>query len=436
MKPPSSLLLWTSLTLASFTALVVGMVVEGETRQVFLPGQTTVGHRQLELACNTCHTQAFAGEDDVQAACEKCHSEELEQADDSHPKAKFTDPRNASRVEVLDARRCVTCHVEHQPAITRSMGVTVPEDYCFRCHSDIAEDRPSHAGMPFESCDDAGCHNFHDNRALYEDYLTRHLDAAPHAASARLPALAPRAAPPDSNHQEVIGLASLTPEEQAQLVASGHGKSGLGCADCHTADEADAQNGVTHEACRRCHEREVEGWMAGRHGMRVAAGLPQMSVGEAQIPMSADAKHRSLTCNSCHAAHATDTRVAASEACKGCHTDEHTLAYGASRHAELWSDELSGAGAAGTGVSCATCHLPRITVAGSVFVQHNQNDNLRPREKMVRSVCTQCHGVGFALAALEDDDIVRANFSTAPTRPSQSMLMVESRPRDLSQMKN
>ena len=46
------------------------------------------------------------------------------------------------------------------------------------CHLDIAEDRPSHEGMGFETCASAGCHNFHDNRGLYEDFLLKHLHEA------------------------------------------------------------------------------------------------------------------------------------------------------------------------------------------------------------------------------------------------------------------
>ena len=38
-------------------------------------------------------------------------------------------------------RYCVTCHREHRPGITRAMGVTMPDDYCFHCHQDIAKDR-------------------------------------------------------------------------------------------------------------------------------------------------------------------------------------------------------------------------------------------------------------------------------------------------------
>jgi hypothetical protein len=47
-------------------------------------------------------------------------------------------------------------------------------------------------------------------------------------------------------------------------------------------------------------------------------------------------------------------------------------------------------------------------------VQHNQSDNLRPNEKMLRPVCTQCHGLEFSIDALADVELVRHNFNGAP----------------------
>jgi hypothetical protein len=46
-----------------------------------------------------------------------------------------------------------------------------------------------------------------------------------------------------------------------------------------------------------------------------------------------------------------------------------------------------------------------------VVVQHNQNDNLRPNEKMIRSVCMNCHGLRFSIDALADDTLVANNFT-------------------------
>ena len=84
-------------------------------RTMFLPGKTSHGHYQIELACESCHASAFGGRDSLQESCERCHGQELKDAVDKHPRSKFTDPRNADLLEKLDATQCVTCHVEHRP---------------------------------------------------------------------------------------------------------------------------------------------------------------------------------------------------------------------------------------------------------------------------------------------------------------------------------
>jgi hypothetical protein len=54
--------------------------------------------------------------------------------------------------------------------------------------------------MAFNTCNSAGCHKFHDNRALYEDFLAKHLTSPAMRAratlpSAQLPPLSPPSGP-------------------------------------------------------------------------------------------------------------------------------------------------------------------------------------------------------------------------------------------------
>ena len=66
--------------------------------------------------------------------------------------------------------------------------------------------------------------------------------------------------------------------------------------------------------------------------------------------------------------------------------------------------------------------MPRVTDdSGALIVQHNQNDNLRPNEKMLRDVCGACHGVPFALDALADRAVIEANFRSRPTTHLKSV---------------
>ena len=100
-----------------------------------------------------------------------------------------------------------------------------------------------------------------------------------------------------------------------------------------------------------------------------AAGLSPMTPAMARLPMQPHVLHRELDCSSCHGAHDYDTRYAAVEACLQCHADDHSLAYMNTTHFTLWQNEMSGAAPAGTGVSCATCHMPRLeNEEGRIFV--------------------------------------------------------------------
>jgi len=446
------LLVWTwinsrKILLWGFWALLtVGLVVYlafilfSENPSIFVLGNTSDGHYQIELACSACHT-AFGGV--PQKACIDCHGDELEAADDSHPPKKFTDPRNAAKLALVDARRCVACHGEHRPTMTRAMGVTLAEDFCIYCHRDIAQDRPSHQDLPFDGC--RNCHLYHDNTALHEDFLVKHLNepeilnpaSVPQRsflASYRLVAQHPVEALSMADQDAPAGV-DLAGAEKWE--GSSHANSGVNCMACHGAPAAASPNRNTvwtnkpdHDACASCHEQEAAGFLAGRHGMRLAQGMPAMHPDLARLAMKATSR-KSLNCVACHPAHDFDTRRAAVEACLGCHDDEHSRAFKASAHYALWQAEIEGRAVPGSGVSCATCHLPRKSWKDkpeqSVLIQHNQNLNLRPNQKMIRSVCMHCHGLGFTMDALGDQMLIDNNFASKPVKHIESLDMAAKR---------
>jgi cytochrome c3-like protein len=411
-------------------------------RTLFLPGATTGGHHQIEASCTSCHTPFKAVSND---ACLRCHSAELAVVADSHPRSKFTDPRNADLLTKLDALTCTTCHAEHKPDMTRPMDVTLPDDYCYTCHADVGRDRPSHAGMTFDSCASAGCHNYHDNTSLYEDFLARNghgpeLRERPRVSSRALldrlrragtvPATGTSFLPADAPPTVRVERERLRSWETAV-----HARAGANCKACHSLPTGSGSAGSDRRwttrpgerLCAICHDGEVNGFMAGKHGMRLAIGLPPMRPAMARLPMKSAVRDRELSCSSCHSAHAFDTRRAAVTACLECHDDSHSSAYLTSPHYMLWQREQSGSAAPGTGVSCATCHMPRIRTQNEgidvVSVQHNQNANLRPNEKMIRTVCLDCHGLGFSIDALADPKLVTTNFNGKPARRVASIEM-------------
>lgn len=434
--------LWIILTLGLTAYLGASLFSTNPTN--FLPGRTSDGHYQIESACDVCHT-AFGGIS--QDACIKCHGDELEAVDDSHPPKKFTDPRNAPKLELVDARRCVSCHREHRPAMTHEMGVTLAMDYCVFCHADIAEDRHSHLGLPFDGCRE--CHLYHDNTALHEDFLIKHLNEPSTKDEARV---AQRNLLSSYRLSATHSLESLTVADQDaphsverkvldNWEQSSHARSGVNCMACHGETEMALSNADTalptswadkpdHHACAQCHAEETEGFLAGRHGMRLALGMSPMSTDATRRPMTTK-RIQHLNCVACHPAHRFDTRQASVEACLGCHIDEHSRNYKASVHYTLWQAEIEGRGLAGSGVSCATCHLPRTADKGKpdqhVLVQHNQNLNLRPNQKMMRTVCMSCHGLGFTIDSLADRTLIQENFTSKPTRHIESLEMATKR---------
>ena len=431
MRNKRLFLAWLMTTLGIGVYLAVG--ITGEDKSVFLPGKTTDGHYQIELACDSCHTP-FGGVS--QDACLRCHSAELELANDSHPEKKFTDPRNADRVANLDARKCITCHVEHKPEITEVMGVTLPTDYCYECHAEVAAERPSHDGMAFDTCASAGCHNFHDNRALYEDFLVRHGTGEPDTSFRTFPKTITAAIWEFDAHSALTaddadGPAPSDPALTDAWAASEHAKSGVACTNCHQLPGTVWTDAPSREVCNSCHELEFEGFSAGKHGMRLIADLPSMSPGHARRPMRNDSFPKTVSCSSCHEAHSVDVRRAAVDSCLTCHADDHSKAYLDSLHFRLWQAEISGEGKPGSGVSCASCHLPRETrrVSGGehIIVQHNQNANLRPNEKMIRDACMTCHSLAFSIDALADSGLILRNFSGRPSRHVLSIDMALSR---------
>ena len=433
-------LLWSGMTLAGATYLGVAVTSDVSTgKRAMLPGETTHGHYQIELACNACHTEFMGVKQD---ACVSCHGAELKAEKDTHPASKFNDPTNAERLQQLDAQKCITCHREHVPDRTAEMGLSLPQDYCFHCHEDVAEQRPSHVGMKHDSCATAGCHNYHDNKALYEKFLYENVDQSPHLET---PVVDSRdllavwqkkhgvAAPLNASDADAPTDLRLRPilDDWAETA---HATAGVNCRACHDETSADEKtvswrNKVGHDACAKCHEFEAESFVRGRHGMRLATEvgieLSAMRPELARLPMHEESAHKSLDCSACHQAHRYDTKYAAAEACMTCHNDEHSNNYKNSSHYELWMEEVNGTGEPGTGVSCATCHMPRVEIDGEMHVQHNQNYNLRPNEKMIRSVCMSCHGLEFSLNSLADSLLIEQCFAGSPTVEIDSAQMAK-----------
>ncbi|EWH12162.1 hypothetical protein DS2_00525 [Catenovulum agarivorans DS-2] len=428
-----SWIIWIVSSLA-LAAYLLFELVWSQDKSSFLIGEATHGHHQIELACATCHTSPFGGGEVIQDACVGCHGQELASAEDSHPKAKFTDPRNADRLAVLDATECVTCHLEHQNEQTRAMGVTLADDFCWHCHQDVAAERPSHEGMEFDTCASAGCHNYHDNKALYENFLVKHANEADVFMSAKRPlreAVTQYLA--NNPNTKALTVADIELVEQApgevyqHWQASTHATVGIACNDCHQSADGIWQQQPKIQLCQNCHQQEWENFTQSHHGMRLSDKLTQtlspMTPAQGRLAFQPSSLAAEMTCSTCHGPHELNVEKAASESCLSCHADEHSLAFEQSPHGQLWQQELAGEINKGEGVSCATCHMPVVEQGKQHQVMHNVNHNLRPNEKMLRTVCMNCHGLAFSIDALADKDLIKNNFLHAPSVHIESIDM-------------
>ncbi|MEM7400580.1 MAG: cytochrome c3 family protein [Pseudomonadota bacterium] len=443
MTKKNTLKLWTIWVLASILLVLIfayQLLGNGVSKAIFMPGDLSMGHHQLEDACESCHTDAFGGGEVLQEACINCHGDQRIKPFDSHPRSKFKDPRNASRLEKINALMCTSCHVEHKPEITQKDGLTQPIDVCFHCHADIGEERPSHVGMEFTTCKNSGCHNFHNNRALYTDFLVKHMDAPMHMPNPHLPETEfvsvleeileyPHDSYPvqtlQSNDADAPEVSNKDESIHRDWLETAHANAGVNCSACHQTrnEENELSTWNDHpgmESCQTCHGTEVERFKLGKHGMRLAVGLSPMMPKDAKLPMNKNAAHEELTCTSCHGAHRFDTTVAAVESCLECHADEHSLAYKDSPHFSLWQQQIVTNGSSDSGVSCASCHMPRVEYDVNdwltrVMVDHNQSASLSPNSKMIRSSCIHCHGLGFSIGALADQELIENNFNGKPS---------------------
>jgi len=410
-------------------------------KRVFISGPPTHGHHQIEMACTSCHGEGFSEASVMQNACESCHLDALDKFSDTHPKSKFTDPRNAELLSHLDATQCVSCHREHKPEITRAYGVTLAKDFCAHCHQDIAEERDSHKEFGFETCTNSGCHNYHDNTALYENFLRKHVNEPALSKKPKIPALTGliewskknKQTPALQQHDADAPIESSNQEIVSQWALSHHATANVNCTQCHSQNDDWQSKGtaLTIDSCVECHIKQNESFKQGKHGMRLAdklnGQLSPMSPALASLPMHKDAMEQVNTCVSCHDPHQPNLTFAAADACLACHKDEHSTNFYNSKHGQLWRDSQNGLLPVEQAVSCATCHMPRLKKGKKVHAEHNQNANLQPNSKMIRSVCSHCHGVEFTLEALANEAQIQSNFSNSLEGHHSSMDLVRDR---------
>jgi predicted CXXCH cytochrome family protein len=403
-------LTWLLITAVGAAVLSLGLSFESHSdssvvakvRQFHSPAALSPGHKQIGMQCSACHgDKPMAGKSAMQEKCVACHTRNDDnKVENTHPRAKFEDPANADRLEKIDALSCVTCHSEHKPSAQNHVGLTIAKDFCIACHADVEKDAPSHKRMDFNTCTAAGCHSYHDNRNTYLKFLVR-------------------------GEKKGVPEKWELPEKVFTVKPAKYGVT-----------ENPHGKGNKVGECKTCHATETRQFEAGKHGVRESIGLLPMSPKLSKLPFKPDAHSKSLSCTSCHKPDKPDVEFAAVKACMSCHDDSHTNAYEKSKHAQLWRKEVSGEGKPGTGVSCATCHMPRIklkTPEGKrrMVVDHDNTGNLRPSIKQTK-VCLNCHSLQFTHNSLADKALAQGNFIGEPSVHVESIEMALERKKSKS----
>ncbi|NEO32595.1 MAG: cytochrome c3 family protein [Symploca sp. SIO3C6] len=226
-------------------------------------------------------------------------------------------------------------------------------------------------------------------------------------------------------------LEKATLEEINQLwKESAHALNGVNCSSCHQNTKTKALiTKPNHDSCQSCHPQAVDTFLLGKHGIRLLEDLPPLTIALAHLPMQVSAQNKLMNCNACHNVHSVNTYQAAVNSCLTCHQDAHSLNYKDSPHAQLFQAEVILPRPSSKSVTCATCHLPRHKFERPdgttwVGVNHNNTFTLKPRDRMVKDVCMNCHGLEFSYNSIFDDELVKANFNRPPTQDLETLKMI------------
>lgn len=229
-----------------------------------------------------------------------------------------------------------------------------------------------------------------------------------------------------------ISKVELTKIEQ-QWQTSAHALAEVNCSSCHQNEETKKFVAKpTEESCKSCHEGNVDTFLLGKHGIRTLEGLSPLTPAMAHLPMKDSSLDKQMNCNTCHNVHTVDTYQASVDSCLTCHSDNHSLNYKNSPHANIFREIGTLPRPNKDSVTCATCHLPRETSGDNVLVNHNNTYTLKPRDRMVKEVCMNCHGVEHAYNSIFDDELVEANFARPPTQKLSTFQLV----RDLEEKRS
>lgn len=213
-------------------------------------------------------------------------------------------------------------------------------------------------------------------------------------------------------------------EIEQQWRSSVHALAEVNCSSCHQDQNKEFIPKPNQASCRSCHEYNVDTFLLGKHGIRTLEGLSPLTPAMAHLPMKDTALDKQMNCNTCHNVHSVNTYQASVDSCLTCHNDKHSLNYQKSPHGQIFAGLGSLPRPNTESVTCATCHLPREIHGATTLVNHNNTYTLKPRDRMVKEVCMNCHGLEHSYNSIFDDDLVESNFARPPNLKLETFQLV------------
>jgi len=392
MKSPAIIITVTALLVTAALFAAFG----GADRSFFVPAQLGSAHSRFTEGCLACHVPWRGA---TQQLCLDCHSRSM--ATDTHPASRLASPVTAKVPPELSRMTCVDCHREHRPS---SAGYTGPAVLCRKCHP-AQTLKGAHRDFAEGSCRTAACHSYHSNikSSQYSAAYRHRIKPASLAVQKPVEPQRKALAPEEAAKMKASRFYKNNPVVSTRYEIGAHFGTQATCARCHDDEGRGSALTPGVKICADCHEQQVKTFVTGRHG------APDVVEGGALARQS-----KKMGCGACHDAHSLRLENAVKDACLKCHTDTHAQNYEKSGHNRYLTDPVF-EGKPMTGVDCAGCHMPRKAELGG-YTDHNETLSSSTREAMASAICSNCHGLRFALMALYDNETVRSNFTAAPSK--------------------
>lgn len=178
-----------------------------------------------------------------------------------------------------------------------------------------------------------------------------------------------------------------TPRVYQEHMASKHAKKEVGCVDCHGTDHRKMAVVTARSACKDCHAKEVDEFLASSHSKawkNMQANARYQKQPAVVKRQGCEACHRIGSgendgrCDFCHTKHVfSKVEAATPESCYTCHMGPD--------HPQMEAYRKSGHHF--TPATCASCHFPGT---------HNTNQNLnRLSSEYISMECAKCHDQAF-----------------------------------------